>query len=88
MAEPLQALTMQAAVDLLPGWARRMHGLPEPIFSAPWCAPAPWGWRARCAGRFADASYHRPRAATQLHPFRTFQNSVNDPRSTSLTVFR
>ena len=33
MAEPFQALTMQAAVDLLPGWARRMHGLPEPLFS-------------------------------------------------------
>jgi uncharacterized protein (DUF2236 family) len=32
-AEPFQALTMQAAVDLLPAWARRMHGLPEPIFS-------------------------------------------------------
>jgi len=29
-AEPLQRLTMQAAVDLLPDWARRMHGLPNP----------------------------------------------------------
>jgi uncharacterized protein (DUF2236 family) len=28
LAEPLQALTMQAGVDLLPGWARRMHGMP------------------------------------------------------------
>jgi len=27
IAQPLQSLTMQAAVDLLPGWARRMHGL-------------------------------------------------------------
>lgn len=27
IAEPLQALTMQAGVDLLPEWARRMHGL-------------------------------------------------------------
>jgi uncharacterized protein (DUF2236 family) len=27
IAEPLQALAMQAAVDLLPVWARRMHGL-------------------------------------------------------------
>ncbi len=32
MAEPLQALTMQAGVDLLPPWARRLHGLPEPAF--------------------------------------------------------
>jgi uncharacterized protein (DUF2236 family) len=33
VAEPLQVLTMQAAVDLLAPWARRMHGLPEPLFS-------------------------------------------------------
>ena len=30
LAEPIQALTMQAGVDLLPDWARRMHGLPPP----------------------------------------------------------
>jgi uncharacterized protein (DUF2236 family) len=35
MAEPLQALTMQAGIDLLPGWARRMHGLPTPMLSRP-----------------------------------------------------
>jgi uncharacterized protein (DUF2236 family) len=35
LAAPLQALTMQAAVDLLPAWARRMHGLPVPVFSRP-----------------------------------------------------
>jgi uncharacterized protein (DUF2236 family) len=35
MAEPLQALTVQAGVDLLPAWARRMHGLPDPMFSRP-----------------------------------------------------
>ena len=28
--EPLQALTQQAGLDLLPDWARRMHGLPTP----------------------------------------------------------
>lgn len=28
--EPLQKLTMRAAVDLLPNWARRMHGLANP----------------------------------------------------------
>jgi uncharacterized protein (DUF2236 family) len=33
VAEPFQALTLQAGVDLLPAWARRMHGLPEPLFS-------------------------------------------------------
>lgn len=35
MAEPLQALTMQAGVDLLPAWARQMHGLALPTFSRP-----------------------------------------------------
>ena len=35
MAEPLQALTMQAGVDLLPAWAQRMHGLPSPVLSRP-----------------------------------------------------
>src|SRR5271166_2637296 len=35
VAEPFQALTMQAAIDLLPAWARRMHGLPSPALSLP-----------------------------------------------------
>jgi uncharacterized protein (DUF2236 family) len=30
-AEPMQALVMQAATDLLPAWARRMHGLDTPV---------------------------------------------------------
>ena len=35
MVEPLQALTMQAGIDLLPAWARRMHRLPAPTLSRP-----------------------------------------------------
>ena len=35
VAEPLQALTLQAGVDLLPGWARHMHGLPSPVLTRP-----------------------------------------------------
>jgi uncharacterized protein (DUF2236 family) len=35
MAEPLQGMTMQASIDLLPDWARRMHGLPNPSLSRP-----------------------------------------------------
>jgi uncharacterized protein (DUF2236 family) len=35
MAEPLQALTMQAAIDLLPRWAQGMHGLQTPGLSRP-----------------------------------------------------
>src|SRR5271157_1080600 len=35
IAEPFQALAMQAAIDLLPAWARRMHGLPSLALSLP-----------------------------------------------------
>lgn len=35
MAEPVQALTMQAAIDLLPDWARTMHGLRAPAMGRP-----------------------------------------------------
>ena len=35
MAEPLQALTMQAAIDLLPAWAQHLHGLRTPALSRP-----------------------------------------------------
>ncbi len=35
MAQPLQALTMQAGVDLLPAWAQRMHGLSNPLLGIP-----------------------------------------------------
>jgi uncharacterized protein (DUF2236 family) len=31
LAAPIQALTIQAAIDLLPDWARRMHNLPTPL---------------------------------------------------------
>lgn len=34
-AAPIQALTFQAAVDLLPPWARRMHGLSGSSVAAP-----------------------------------------------------
>jgi uncharacterized protein (DUF2236 family) len=33
LMQPLQALTIQAGVDLLPAWARQMHGLPTPTLS-------------------------------------------------------
>jgi uncharacterized protein (DUF2236 family) len=35
LAAPLQALGNQAAIDLLPEWARRMHGLPNPALGRP-----------------------------------------------------
>lgn len=34
-ARPFQAITLQAGVDLLPGWARTMHGLARPGLSVP-----------------------------------------------------
>lgn len=33
LAEPFQALTMQAAIDLLPLWARQIHNLPSATFT-------------------------------------------------------
>lgn len=35
LAAPLQRLGNQAAVDLLPDWARRMHGLANPVLGRP-----------------------------------------------------
>jgi uncharacterized protein (DUF2236 family) len=35
LLEPLQNVAMGASVDLLPAWARRMHGLPAPVLSRP-----------------------------------------------------
>jgi uncharacterized protein (DUF2236 family) len=35
VAEPFQALTLRAGIDLLPDWARRMHGLHNPTLSRP-----------------------------------------------------
>ena len=34
-AEPVLRLTLGAGVDLLPDWARRMHGLPAPVLARP-----------------------------------------------------
>lgn len=34
-ALPIQAMTFQAAVDLLPDWARAMHGLTGPTLTRP-----------------------------------------------------
>ena len=31
----MQVLANQAAIDLLPGWSRRMHGLPNPLLGRP-----------------------------------------------------
>ena len=35
LIEPVQAMALQAGVDLLPGWARRMHGLSSPVLTRP-----------------------------------------------------
>lgn len=35
LAAGVQALGNQAAIDLLPAWARRMHGLPSPLLARP-----------------------------------------------------
>jgi len=35
LAARMQSLLNQAAIDLLPDWARRMHGLPNPVLARP-----------------------------------------------------
>ena len=35
LAAGVQALGNKAAIDLLPDWARRMHGLPNPLLGRP-----------------------------------------------------
>ncbi len=35
LLDPLRAMTMQAAIDLLPPWARQMHGLHTPMLAKP-----------------------------------------------------
>jgi uncharacterized protein (DUF2236 family) len=42
-AAPVQALTFQAAVDLLPDWARAMHGLPARPVTRPLVRAATFG---------------------------------------------
>ena len=34
-AEPVQAIAFRAAIDLLPAWARELHGLPHPLLTRP-----------------------------------------------------
>jgi len=43
MLVPFQAMTMRAAIDLLPDWARRMHGLHRPTLSRPAIRAGTWG---------------------------------------------
>lgn len=43
MLVPFQAMTMRAAIDLLPGWARRMHGLRRPLVTRPAIVAGTWG---------------------------------------------
>ena len=35
LAEPLRAMTMQASIDLLPGWASLLHDLHTPKLAKP-----------------------------------------------------
>jgi len=43
MLIPFQMMTMRAAIDLLPDWARRMHGLHRPTLSRPAILAGTWG---------------------------------------------
>ena len=52
MAQPLQTLTLQAGVDLLPAWARRMHGLSAPLLGRPLVRAGTFGVAQTLRGAF------------------------------------
>ena len=52
-AAPVQSLVMQAAVDLLPGWARTMHGRKASIFTRPVVDAATFGLAGTLRWAFA-----------------------------------
>ena len=53
----VQKLLMGAAVDLLPGWARSMHGLSVPPFTAPPIRAATFGLASTLRWAFAREAY-------------------------------
>lgn len=55
-AWPAQALAMQAAIDLLPGWARRMHGLRTSGLARPLVAGTAFGIAGTLRWAFAGNS--------------------------------
>ena len=48
-AGPFQAITMQAAIDLLPAWARTLHGLSQPRLGRPLLRAGTYGRRQHLA---------------------------------------
>ena len=53
-AQPIQAVTFQAAVDLLPRWAREMHGLPASGLGRPLVAAGTFGLAKTLRWAFHD----------------------------------
>lgn len=43
LAEPFIGITLKAGIDLLPSWARAMHGLPGQALSRPLVRASAWG---------------------------------------------
>ena len=54
-AEPFQGLVMRAGVDLLPGWARRMHGRDAPPITRPLLRAGTFGLARTLRWAFARA---------------------------------
>jgi uncharacterized protein (DUF2236 family) len=54
---PVHKLLMSAAVDLLPSWARRMHGLSVPALSTPPIRAATFGLASTLRWAFAHEAY-------------------------------
>ena len=56
----IQKLLMSAAVDLMPAWARRMHGLNTFLLSAPPIRAATFGLASTIRWAFAGENYRAP----------------------------
>jgi uncharacterized protein (DUF2236 family) len=58
-AETLQAVIMQAGVDLLPDWARTMHGLSSPRLSRPLVRAGTFGMAQTLRWAFRENAYRQ-----------------------------
>ena len=77
MLEPLRLITTQAALELLPGWARCMHGMSEPGLD--WLVRASaLGSPRRCAGSFGDERLRHRRLRGRTRSGRTIETDRVD----------
>lgn len=63
---PVQAMLMQASVDILPRWAKNMHRLPSPSFSAPFIRPGAFAVATTLRWAFKPTRTFSPERTTSI----------------------